>query len=314
MEVVTTPQSDGDRGQLSSLEASLMKVTKAMAGSRDGPGGPGMPEDFPDPRRNPPRIRPEPAPSAAEAPKAHAPPTPSTPLAPPAPPAPIICSLSAALKAQWTLLSDASHELRTPLAGLRARVEEARLYPDDVVLTDLFEGMLGDLDRMEAIIADLLRPPRPSPLPPRPLERVDLAELVRTEVARRTDRIPCRVRLERGVIVNAVRIQIARLLTNLLNNAQRHARTTVEVMVRSDGGRAELVVTDDGEGVPEADRERIFERFVRLPSARNTDPGGTGRGLAISREIARAHLGNLQAEGSADGGRFVLRLRTPPPE
>jgi signal transduction histidine kinase len=125
------------------------------------------------------------------------------------------------------------------------------------------------------------------------------------------------LRLDPGVIVNAVRAQISRVLTNLLDNAQRHANHAVWTEVHNCDGRAELSVSDDGEGIAEIDRERIFQRFTRLDAARSRDHGGTGLGLAIAREIADAHCGTLDIEDSSTGGsRFVLRLplATPLPD
>lgn len=107
------------------------------------------------------------------------------------------------------------------------------------------------------------------------------------------------------------RRQLARVLGNLVDNAQRHARTRVTVRVVRDAARGEVVlaVQDDGPGVPEADRERIFERFIRLDEARSTDDGGAGLGLAIARDIAERHDGRLTADSSPDGGAsFELRL------
>jgi anti-sigma regulatory factor (Ser/Thr protein kinase) len=110
------------------------------------------------------------------------------------------------------------------------------------------------------------------------------------------------------VTVNAVSTQISRVITNLLDNAQRHAEQTVQIQVSRKGDSAELAVTDDGDGIAEADRERIFQRFTRLGAARSRDHKGTGLGLAIARDIAQAHFGTLQVEDSAGGARFVLRL------
>jgi hypothetical protein len=91
-----------------------------------------------------------------------------------------------------------------------------------------------------------------------------------------------------GAELAGARGQLGRLLANLLDNAQRHARSAVTVSVRRDvtaeGARAVLAVTDDGDGVPEGDRGRVFERFVRLDAARSRDDGGAG--LAIARDIA----------------------------
>jgi signal transduction histidine kinase len=99
------------------------------------------------------------------------------------------------------------------------------------------------------------------------------------------------------------------MLTDLLDNAHRHAAQTIRIHLRRTGDGAELSIADDGEGIAQADRERIFHRFVRLDSARSRDCGGTGLGLAIARDVASAHNGSLYVEDSALGGAsFVLRM------
>ncbi|WP_432926301.1 sensor histidine kinase [Microbispora sp. CA-135349] len=213
-----------------------------------------------------------------------------------------------ALRRQREFAADASHELRTPLAGLRTQLEEAQLHPDETDLRSLLKDALLDVERLEAIIDDLLLLAKVgATAPDRTL--VDVSELVRDEVARRTDRIPVRLRLADGVRMHAAPRHLARLLTNLLDNAQRHARSVVEIGLRRDAGFVELRVGDDGPGVPVGERERVFERFARSDSARSRGIGGTGLGLAIARDIARAHCGTLVAAESAHGGaEFVLRL------
>ena len=112
-----------------------------------------------------------------------------------------------------------------------------------------------------------------------------------------------------AVEVAGSRGQVGRILGNLLDNAQRHARSTVTVSVRRDGAWAVAEVADDGDGVAEADRERIFERFVRLDEARSRDDGGAGLGLAIARDVAARHGGTLTVRDAPAGGAlFELRL------
>ncbi|MEV0236366.1 HAMP domain-containing sensor histidine kinase [Nonomuraea sp. NPDC050786] len=221
----------------------------------------------------------------------------------------MLTELEQELQNKRRFASDASHEMRTAVAGLRAELEEARLYPDQTDLHDLLARTLRGVDRLDAILADLRVLGEMETGPPLEPQQIDLAELVRDEVARRVDRLAVRLWLQPGVTVQAVPIRIARLLTNLLDNAQRHAQQMVEVRVSRAGDSAEMTVTDDGEGIAESERERIFERFTRLGAARRLDHRGTGLGLAIARDIAQAHMGTLHAEESATGGAcFVLRL------
>jgi signal transduction histidine kinase len=107
-------------------------------------------------------------------------------------------------------------------------------------------------------------------------------------------------------------------VANLLDNAVRHARGAVTVTLAEDEGTAVLVVADDGPGIPAADRERVFERFTRLDSARSAD-GGAGLGLAIARDIAERHGGGLAVDSVLPAGaRLVFTLpgdgvSSPPP-
>ncbi|WP_336205149.1 sensor histidine kinase [Nonomuraea sp. LPB2021202275-12-8] len=209
---------------------------------------------------------------------------------------------------QRQFASDASHELRTPIAGLRAQLESAQLYPDDTDLPTLVEGALRDTDRLEAIMTDLLLLARIGSRVDVAMEPVDLAELVRQELAARKDKLPVRLELADDVVVQGVRMQLARVLTNLLDNAQRHADSEVRVTVSEEGDQAVLAVENDGSHIPEEDRERVFERFTRLDAARSRDQGGVGLGLAIARDVAIAHRGTIRVEDCPDCTRFVLRL------
>ncbi len=130
------------------------------------------------------------------------------------------------------------------------------------------------------------------------------------------DRVPVRVTLDPGVEVTANALWLGRVVTNLVDNAQRYADRSVDVTLRTTSGPrqrvAVLEVVDDGPGVPAADRERIFERFTRLDDSRSRDHGGAGLGLAIARDLSTHHGGTLTAEDSARGARLVLRLPTTP--
>ncbi|MFI7034904.1 sensor histidine kinase [Microbispora rosea] len=223
-----------------------------------------------------------------------------------------ICALQGlnkALQQQRRFASDMSHELRNPITGLRAELEWAQLHPDDVQPHETFQRALSAVDRLEAIISDLLLLSRVGGAVPYGRAPVDLAQLVKAEVSCRADRIPVQMRLAPAVCVKIVAIQIGRVLTNLLDNAQRHAEKVVRVEVSRNGDIAELAVSDDGEGIAETDRERIFQRFTRLDAGCRRDRSGSGLGLSIAREIAQAHGGTLRAGTSPIGGaRFTLRL------
>jgi anti-sigma regulatory factor (Ser/Thr protein kinase) len=209
---------------------------------------------------------------------------------------------------RYHLASTTAHELRNPIAGLRMQLEEALLYPDQVNPRDTIRGALATGDRLEAIVQDVLLLARLHRGEPVPYEPIDLGALVEQEAGTPSQGAPVQVQMVGDVWVHGVRIQLIRLVSNLMNNARRHAETRVDVCVTTADGQAVLAVTDDGAGIEPADRARVFERFVRLEDGRRRDTGGSGLGLAISRDIAHAHRGTLQIEDSPHGARFVLRL------
>lgn len=212
-----------------------------------------------------------------------------------------LAALETSVERQRRFVADASHELRSPIASLRTQLEVAAAHPE---LLDL-DGAVEDTVRLQRLAADLLLLARLD-AGERPSDaKVDLAGLAREAAEGRTgvtvDAEPVEVAGSRG--------QLGRVLANLLDNAQRHARSAVTVNVRCEGDRAVVGVADDGDGVPEDDRERIFERFVRLDAARSRDDGGAGLGLAIARDVAVRHGGTLTAgRGPAGGALFELRL------
>ncbi|MFF3833424.1 sensor histidine kinase [Streptomyces sp. NPDC002458] len=218
--------------------------------------------------------------------------------------------LEASVDRQRRFVADASHELRSPIASLRTQLEVGAAHPE---LLDL-PGAVTDTVRLQVLAADLLllarldageRPGRTA---------VDLGALVREEVSQRTaDRIAPQVSVADGPLeVDGSRGQLARVVGNLLDNAERHAERSVAVSVRAERDEVLVEVTDDGPGVPEAEQDRIFERFVRLDDARSRDDGGAGLGLAIARDVAARHGGTLTVGTAPSGGaRFTLRLPLP---
>ncbi|OAH15293.1 sensor histidine kinase [Streptomyces jeddahensis] len=216
-----------------------------------------------------------------------------------------LAALEASVERQRRFVADASHELRSPIASLRTQLEVGAAHPE---LLDV-DGAVADTVRLQQLAADLLLLARLDAGERPGAMRLDLAALVREELSQRTaDRIRVEADLEQ-VEVAGSRGQLARVLGNLLDNAQRHARSRVTVTVRAEGSCAVVEVADDGDGVPEAERERIFERFVRLDDARTRDDGGAGLGLAIARDVALRHAGALTVADAPEGGAlFELRL------
>lgn len=220
--------------------------------------------------------------------------------------------LEEAVARQRAFVSDVSHELRSPLTALRMELELAMSAPEDTDVPAALRAILVNTERLSAVVDDLLAIARLDADRTSPRERVDLTEITDQEVLRRPRRAQVTVLAEGPVVVRGGRGDLARLLTNLVDNADRHAEHEVTVILRTEPPATAVVeVIDDGTGVAPEDRERVFDRFARLAEGRHRDAGGTGLGLAISRDIAEAHRGSLILTDRIDdvpGARFVLRL------
>lgn len=216
--------------------------------------------------------------------------------------------LEHAVQQERRFAADASHDLRTPLTAMRAQLEEAMLHPDEADWPRTAVALLSSLDRLQAIVTDLLTLAKLDAGAPGLGADVDLAELVEEELARRPPGKLVELDLRPAVVVTGDPLRLTRLLANLLDNAERHAESTITVTVDERDGWGVLEVLDDGAGIAPDQRENVFRRFTRLDASRNRDAGGTGLGLPIAREIARAHGGTLTVEDSDTGARFVLQI------
>jgi signal transduction histidine kinase len=209
---------------------------------------------------------------------------------------------------QRRLVADASHELRSPVAAIRQHAEVALAHPDRTTTTGLAETVLAEDLRLQRLAEDLLLLTRADEhslaLRRRP---VDLDDLVFDEARRLREATGLRVDT---TAVSAGRVDgdaagLRRVLRNLGGNATRHAAGHLALSVAERDGQVVLAVDDDGPGIPEADRERVFERFVRLDDARARDDGGSGLGLAIVAELVAAHGGTVAVASSPLGGARV---------
>lgn len=227
--------------------------------------------------------------------------------------------------AQRRFVADASHELRTPTALIRANaevVEREGLVSDEG--RPLVEDIVTEADRLGRLIGDLLALASADPsevdlgLDLRPLDLTTVAaDTVHQATALATSR---GVRLVLGsgaagaaapAVVDGDRDRLVQLALILLENAFDHSPSggTVTVDVTRADPTVRLVVTDEGPGVPVADRARVFEPFTRLPGVRRDRAGGTGLGLAIARRIATAHDGTIAVTDAPGGGAaFVVTL------
>ncbi|GAA0401345.1 hypothetical protein GCM10009530_61520 [Microbispora corallina] len=222
-------------------------------------------------------------------------------------------ALHEAVERQRRLVFDLSHDLRNPIAALLAKLDVA-LSDSGADLRQSLCQLVRDVERLNAIVADMLELARLETAIPSACEPFDLGRLVLDELQRQPLTARVVPRVDPGVAVRACPVRFARLLGNLLSNADRHAASSIEVVVTAHPPDAVLEVVDDGAGIAPGDRERIFERLVRLDDARRRDPQGSGLGLSIAREIAQSFGGRLYADDSPTGARLVLRLPLASPQ
>ncbi|WP_063780700.1 sensor histidine kinase [Nonomuraea sp. SBT364] len=210
--------------------------------------------------------------------------------------------LETSVETHKRFVADAAHELRSPIATLRARLELAEP-------SELTAEALADVERIQTLAADLLLLARLDAGEPPPAADVDLGQVAMEEAlrARRRPDVELDLEIEPDVVVRGSRGHLARLVTNLTDNAVRHAASRVLVRVGTDGDRAVLQVRDDGPGIPAGQREAVFDRFTRLDEARARDAGGAGLGLAIARDIATLHGGTLTAGDDGLLARFPIQ-------
>jgi len=220
--------------------------------------------------------------------------------------------LAGAHDRQQRFVSDASHELRSPVASIRQHAEVALAHPERTSITDLAGTVLAEDLRVQGLLDDLLLLARADE---RTLELrrapVDLDDVVFDE-ARRFRGIEG-LRIDTTAVsagrVDGDHLSLRRVVRNLADNAARHTEGRVSFGLERHDGWVVLTVDDDGPGVATGDRERIFERFVRLDAARARDGGGSGLGLAIVAELVRAHGGTVAVFSNDVGGaRFEVRL------
>ncbi|WP_414941290.1 ATP-binding protein [Amycolatopsis sp. cmx-11-51] len=217
----------------------------------------------------------------------------------------MLTRLDTAVTRQSRFTSDASHELRTPLASLRTQLEVLLAHPDRMDWRDACGNALLDITRLQDLVADLVLLGKLDNSGPERLTPVRLSEVVESCLSGRQG---VRADIEGKPMVLGNRGRLERLLRNLVDNAQRHTGTGVVISLSTVDEMCVLTVTDDGPGIPAEDRERVFDRFVRLDDGRARDEGGAGLGLAIVADIAHAHGGTAAVADHDGGARLVVRL------
>jgi signal transduction histidine kinase len=222
----------------------------------------------------------------------------------------MLARLDASAQRQRRLVADVSHDLQGPLAAQRVSLELALAAPNGVDADVLRGDVLGATGEMERLVDDLLVLAAADEGAPATTAAVDLDAVVLEEAARARNAGATVIDTSQ-VSAGPVRAnpsELRRVVRNLLDNAVTHAGSRVELRLGTTDGHVVLDVVDDGPGVPEAERERVFDRFNRGDPARTRGAPGTGLGLAIARSLAERAGGRLELASGAPGAHFRLTL------
>ncbi len=209
---------------------------------------------------------------------------------------------------QQQFVGDASHELKSPIANMRADLDTT--VSSDPQWPETRDRLIVQTDRLGAIISDLLVLAAQDEEAEYDRETIDFDDLVTevTEEAVESSNLNVDVWDMDPARVTGNAEHLRRAVRNVVENAVRHANSTVRVEMHNNGSAVEVAVSDDGAGIPESDRERVFERFARLDDARARDEGGTGLGLAIARETMERFGGSVRIGDSPSGGASVTMV------
>ena len=215
------------------------------------------------------------------------------------------------LEAQKSLLHSVSHELRTPIARLEFGLELLDARAKDPDLSKRVKAMEGDLRELNALVNELLDMSKLDSARNLQAAPAELAPLLRecTQMLPPSPHaLDCALGEELGELELDRRL-LARAVCNLLRNAQKYASGRILLSASRGEGAVEIVVDDDGPGIPESEREKVFDPFYRLDRSRDRATGGFGLGLSITRKAVALHGGTVRTEGSPLGGaRFVITL------
>jgi signal transduction histidine kinase len=226
--------------------------------------------------------------------------------------------LASARERERSFVANVAHELRNPLASLRVQAEVNRRHGAS---EEDHADLAAELARLSALVEDLLVLARLDagdhvPAPITPAEPDVVLPGFATAADDRSGPEVTIGPLAAGTVPLS-RLELERVMGNLVDNARRHARSRVEVGFVRTTHESVISVADDGEGIPPADRGRAFDRFARLDDARDRTSGGTGLGLAIVRELVRRRGGDVRLRDSSYGGllaevRFPARAESGP--
>jgi two-component system, OmpR family, phosphate regulon sensor histidine kinase PhoR len=217
-------------------------------------------------------------------------------------------------------VANVSHELRTPLAALKAMAEtlEAGAIDEPTAARDFVRRMIGEIDRLTELVEELLLISRLESgqpvIAPGAVAPADLLEEARDRLGALVQRAGLRLvvdPVDRLPTVAADRERVAQVFANLVHNATKHTAPGGEIRISAtrDGGAVVFAVRDTGVGIPEAELERIFERFYK--SDRSRADGGSGLGLSISKHLVEAHGGTIRAASGGPGGGTTFTFTLP---
>jgi signal transduction histidine kinase len=219
--------------------------------------------------------------------------------------------LASARERERSFVANVAHELRNPLASLRVQAEVNRRHGASA---DDHADLAAELARLSALVEDLLVLARldagdPLPAPVTPAEPLVVLPGLATADGDTSGPEVTVGPLTSGTVPLS-RLELERVMGNLVDNARRHARSRVDVGFLRTARESVISVADDGSGIPPADRDRVFDRFARLDDARDRNSGGTGLGLAIVRELVRRRGGDVRLRESSYGG-LLAEVRFP---
>jgi signal transduction histidine kinase len=232
----------------------------------------------------------------------------------------MLARLQDSAERQRRFVSDASHELRSPLTAIRTSLEVGLAHPEQAPWPAIAERAVRQTVRLEELISDLLQLAKTDAgQAAARRQRVELAplfaELRSSTTVTRADvpgasAVAIELAVPTGLAVTGNPAELSRVFRNVLDNAVRHAKSAVRISATPTNTGPDtsirILVADDGPGIPAEERERVFDRFVRLDASREHASGSTGLGLAIAKEIVLAHAGTIAVGATAEGGALVV--------
>lgn len=225
----------------------------------------------------------------------------------------MLARLDDAARRQHRFVADASHELRSPLAAIRTTLEVGLAHPGQAPWPVIADRAVQQAARLDDLIQELLllakADERQLAAERQPVDVGQLLRDIRASAVQSRQDLSLDLDVAPDVITVGNPDHVERLFRNIIDNALRFALARVVIRAASAATTVQVEVIDDGPGIPAAERDRVFDRFVRLDTSRERRTGTAGLGLAIAREIAVAHSGQIiVADTNGAGARIVITL------